>query len=227
VAAVHVFLIRHGETALNAAGVLRGQLDVPLTKTGEAEASALGGLFREVPLRAILSSPLRRAADTARPMAPCSGGPLEIDDRLTDRFYGEWAGHPLEQVEERFGSIDAAPFVEAWQLLEARAEDAFSYAVAAAEAGAARNAGAARDAGGSPREDLPLGAALVTHDAVLRSLLGRLLPASRMATLELPTGSWSELVSSPGKGWRALHLGEVPANGCRPVMGGSSGRAPA
>ena len=219
-AAVHVFLIRHGETALNAAGVLRGQLDVPLSKTGEAEASALGGLFREVPLRAILSSPLRRAADTARPMAPCSGGPLEIDDRLTDRFYGEWAGHPLEQVEERFGSLDAAPFVEAWQLLEARAEEAFSYAVAVAEAGAA-------EAGGSPREDSPLGVALVTHDAVLRALLGRLLPASRMATLELPTGSWSELVSSPGKGWRALHLGEVPANGCRPVMDGSSGRAPA
>ena len=219
-AAVHVFLIRHGETALNAAGVLRGQLDVPLSKTGEAEASALGGLFREVPLRAILSSPLRRAADTARPMASSSGGPLEIDDRLTDRFYGEWAGHPLEQVEERFGSLDAAPFVEAWQLLEARAEEAFSYAVAVAEAGAA-------EAGGSPREDSPLGVALVTHDAVLRALLGRLLPASRMATLELPTGSWSELVSSPGKGWRALHLGEVPANGCRPVMGGSSGRAPA
>ena len=219
-AAVHVFLIRHGETALNAAGVLRGQLDVPLSKTGEAEASALGELFREVPLRAIFSSPLRRAADTARPMAPCSGGPLEIDDRLTDRFYGEWAGHPLEQVEERFGSLDAAPFVEAWQLLEARAEEAFSYAVAVAEAGAA-------EAGGSPREDSPLGVALVTHDAVLRALLGRLLPASRMATLELPTGSWSELVSSPGKGWRALHLGEVPANGCRPVMDGSSGRAPA
>ncbi len=214
-AAVHVFLIRHGETALNAAGVLRGQLDVPLSKTGEAEASALGGLFREVPLRAIFSSPLRRAADTARPMASSSGGPLEIDDRLTDRFYGEWAGHPLEQVEERFGSLDAAPFVEAWQLLEARAEEAFSYAVAVAEAG------------GSPREDSPLGVALVTHDAVLRALLGRLLPASRMATLELPTGSWSELVSSPGKGWRALHLGEVPANGCRPVMDGSSGRAPA
>ncbi len=219
-AAVHVFLIRHGETALNAAGVLRGQLDVPLSKTGEAEASALGGLFREVPLRAIFSSPLRRAADTARPMASSSGGPLEIDDRLTDRFYGEWAGHPLEQVEERFGSLDAAPFVEAWQLLEARAEEAFSYAVAVAEAGAA-------EAGGSPREDSPLGVALVTHDAVLRALLGRLLPASRMATLELPTGSWSELVSSPGKGWRALHLGEVPANGCRPVMDGSSGRAPA
>ena len=220
-AAVQVFLIRHGETALNAAGVLRGQLDVPLSKTGEAEASALGGLFREVPLRAIFSSPLRRAADTARPMASSSGGPLEIDDRLTDRFYGEWAGHPLEQVEERFGSIDAAPFVEAWQLVEARAEEAFSYAVAAAEAGAAQ------DAGGSPREDLPLGAALVTHDAVLRSLLGRLLPAARMATLELPTGSWSERVASPGKGWRALHLGEVPANGCRPGMGGPAGRAPA
>ncbi len=225
-AAVHVFLIRHGETALNAAGVLRGQLDVPLSKTGEAEASALGGLFREVPLRAILSSPLRRATDTARPMASSSGGPLEIDDRLTDRFYGEWAGHPLEQAVERFGSIDAAPFVEAWQLVEARAEEALSYAVAAAEAGATE-AGAAREAAGSPREDSPFGVALVTHDAVLRALLGRLLPASSMTTLELPTGSWSEFASFPGKGWRALRLGEVPGNGCLPVMGGPSERTPA
>ena len=66
---VHVFLVRHGETALNAAGVLRGQLDIPLNATGEAEAAALGEVFRGVPLSAVVSSPLRRAVDTARPVA--------------------------------------------------------------------------------------------------------------------------------------------------------------
>ena len=212
VATVHVFLIRHGETALNAAGVLRGQLDVPLNATGEAEALALGELFRDVPLRAVVSSPLRRAADTARPVALSSSAPLDIDDRLGDRFYGEWAGHALEQVEEQFGSIDVAPFVEARELVEARAEAAFVDAVAEVEGATTRWPG------DSPGEGSPLGVALVTHDAVLRALLGWLLPVLDPVTLELPTGSWSELVSGLGEQWQAARLGQVPASGCRPIL---------
>ena len=204
---VHVFLVRHGETALNASGVLRGQLDVPLNPTGEAEAAALGEVFREVPLCAVMSSPLRRAVDTARPVAAASGALLTIDDRLSDRFYGEWAGHALSQVEARFGSIDSAPLVEAWQMLEDRAEKAFLDAVAAAEAS------------GAAVGDVKAGVALVTHDAVLRTLLGRLLPALSSARLALPTGSWSELVpATTGKQWRAVHLGELPESGRRPAL---------
>ena len=197
---VHVFLIRHGETALNAAGVLRGQLDVPLDATGEAEAVALGEVFREVPLSALVSSPLRRAADTARRIASASGALLTVDGRLRDRFYGEWAGHSLEQVEERFGSIDSAPLVESRQLLEARAEEAFCDAAAKASDPAAGS--------------VEGGVALVTHDAVLRALLTRLVPALVSAKLHLPTGSWSELVPAPGVSqWRPVRLGELPASG--------------
>jgi len=61
--------------------------------------------------------------------------------------------------------------------------------------------------------------ALVTHDAVLRTLLARLLPSVECGSVELPTGSWSELVGGPGTGWRALHLGQVPASGQRPDLG--------
>ncbi len=206
--AVHVFLVRHGETTLNAAGVLRGQLDVPLNATGEAEAAALGEVFREVPLAAVVSSPLRRAVDTARPVAATSGAHLTIDDRLSDRFYGEWAGHSLAQVEARFGSVDSAPLVEAWQLLEDRAGAAFLDAVATAEAS------------GAAVGDVKASVALVTHDAVLRTLLGRLLPALSSARLDLPTGSWSELVpATTGKQWSVVHLGELPASGRRPALG--------
>jgi probable phosphoglycerate mutase len=207
-AAVHVFLVRHGQTALNAAGVLRGQLDVPLDATGEAEAVALGEVFREVPLSALVSSPLRRAADTACRIASASGSSATIDDRLSDRFYGEWAGRSLEQVEGRFATIDSAPLVETWQLLETRAEEAFRDAVAAAKAG--------RAAVGSVEG----GVALVTHDAVLRALLMRLVPALGSAKLCLPTGSWSELVpASGGRRWSPVRLGELPASGCRPALG--------
>jgi probable phosphoglycerate mutase len=203
VEADHVFLVRHGSTALNAAGVLRGQFDVPLSATGHTEALALGESFRDIPLRVVMSSPLQRAADTARALALGSTAPLEIDDRLRDRFYGEWAGHTLAEVEERFGSIDAAPGVEEWHRVADRAERAFLEAVAGVGVATGRQAGVA----------------LVTHDAVLRTLLARLLPSVECGSVELPTGSWSELVGGPGTGWRALHLGQVPASGQRPDLG--------
>lgn len=206
---MHVFLIRHGETSLNAAGVLRGQLDVPLDETGEAEALALGELFRGVPLSAVVSSPLTRALDTARQVCSASGAPFTIDERLRDRYYGEWAGRSLEEVEERFGSIDAAPSVEARQVFEDRAEEALADAVAAADAVTAVQAAAGE-----------AGVALVTHDAVLCALLGRRFPDLDIAELKLPTGSWSELVVSPGgEQWGVVHLGEIPASGQRPCSG--------
>jgi broad specificity phosphatase PhoE len=59
--------------------------------------------------------------------------------------------------------------------------------------------------------------ALVTHDAVIRALLKLLVPALGSVKLELPTGSWSELVADTAKGqWSAVRLGELPANGSRP-----------
>jgi broad specificity phosphatase PhoE len=198
VTAVQVFLIRHGETTFNAAGVLRGQLDIALDEAGEAEAFALGEAFCEVPLSAIVASPLKRALGTARPIAEASGAPLSTDERLTDRFYGELAGQSLVMAEERFGSIDAAPFVEAFQLLEHRAHDSFRDAAELA----VNKAG-------------PV--ALVTHDAVLRALLGLLVPALGAVEVDLPTGSWSKVVAdSPAGPWSAPRLGQLPARGERP-----------
>jgi broad specificity phosphatase PhoE len=192
-----VFLIRHGETALNAAGVLRGQLDVALNATGEQEARALGAHFAGVPLGAVVSSPLVRALDTARQVATSSGAPLLVDERLRDRFYGELAGYSIEQVEERFGSVDAAPGVESYQALAVRAEMAFFDAAARAQA------------------EGPV--ALVTHDAVVRALLGLLVPVVGSAKLELPTGSWSELIAGSVTGpWTVGRVGELPACDARP-----------
>ncbi len=203
---MRVFLIRHGETALNAAGLLRGQLDVPLNATGEAEAAALGHVFSGVSLSAVVSSPLSRAADTARAVATAAAAPLRFDDRLRDRFYGEWAGQTLEQIEARFGSIDSAPFVETWPLLKARTEEAFLEATAVVSRG------------GMASGDSMAGVALVAHDAVLRALLGGLLPALSPARLDLPTGSWSELTpGASGHRWRVVHIGELPQSGRRPA----------
>jgi probable phosphoglycerate mutase len=194
---VNVFLIRHGETALNAAGVLRGQLDVALDDVGEKQARALGAQFAGVILAAVVSSPLSRALDTARQLAASSGAPLSIDERLRDRCYGEVAGRSIAQVEEQFGSVDAAPSVESPRLLAVRAEEAFLDAAKRAQAQGS--------------------VALVTHDAVIRALFGLLVPAVEAVKLDLATGSWSELVAESVTGsWTAAHIGELPASGARP-----------
>jgi broad specificity phosphatase PhoE len=140
-------------------------------------------------------------------VATATPAPLRFDDRLRDRFYGEWAGYSLEHVKARFGSIDSAPFVESWSLLQERTEEAFLEATAAVEPGrTARGAAAAA-------------VAFVAHDAVLRALLGGLLPALSPARLYLPTGSWSELTPvTSGHHWRVVHLGELPQSGRRPAL---------
>lgn len=113
-------------------------------------------------------------------------------------FYGKWAGHSLEQVEGRFGSINAAPGVEPQQLFEARVEETFCDAVR----------GTATDA--------PGGVALVAHDIVIKALLGRFVPGLDARELHLPTGSWSELEERPGAEWSAVRVGELLARGSRP-----------
>ncbi len=60
-----VYLVRHGRTALNAQGRLRGLADPPLDSTGEQQALAAAGVLRALPVHAVVCSPLQRARRTA------------------------------------------------------------------------------------------------------------------------------------------------------------------
>ena len=82
-------LVRHGETAPNVEGLLLGRADPPLTARGEAQARALAAAMPRPDL--VISSPLRRAADTAAAF----GAPVEVDDRWIELDYGDLDGrHP-------------------------------------------------------------------------------------------------------------------------------------
>ncbi len=87
-------LLRHGESTANAAGLLLGRTDAPLTAKGERQAAALAGLLG--PVARLVSSPLSRARDTA--VALGLGLPVEIDDRWIEVDYGEHEGRPLTDV---------------------------------------------------------------------------------------------------------------------------------
>jgi broad specificity phosphatase PhoE len=60
-----IYFVRHGETILNANGVLRGHLDPPLNRAGQLEAEALARAVGPARPVLIVSSPLQRAVETA------------------------------------------------------------------------------------------------------------------------------------------------------------------
>lgn len=65
-----LFLIRHGQTTANLAGVYSGQSDVMLTEQGRAQAQALQPLLAKYEFDRVYSSDLTRAADTQRLAIP-------------------------------------------------------------------------------------------------------------------------------------------------------------
>lgn len=94
-----VLLLRHGQTALNRRGALRGQIDVPLSNVGEREASRLAKRVQhEYTLTALYASPLSRARMTAEAVAAATGNTVEIDRRFTDIDYNGWAGRDLKRL---------------------------------------------------------------------------------------------------------------------------------
>jgi broad specificity phosphatase PhoE len=93
-----IAFVRHGQTELNKGGRLQGRLDAALSDLGSAQAAALGEGFASAPVARVLSSPLRRARDTAAAIAGAHGVAVEIDDRLIELDYGDWDGLALTDV---------------------------------------------------------------------------------------------------------------------------------
>ena len=87
-----LLLVRHGQTAANADGLLLGRADPPLSNLGREQAAALAA---HVPPGArIIASPLRRARETA----DAFGAAFEIDERWIELDYGDLDGMPLRDV---------------------------------------------------------------------------------------------------------------------------------
>jgi broad specificity phosphatase PhoE len=72
-----------------------GSGDVALTPQGREQAEALARRLADLPIAAVYSSPLRRARETAEPIARMAGRPVVEDVRLGERM--NWDGE--ESVE--------------------------------------------------------------------------------------------------------------------------------
>jgi probable phosphoglycerate mutase len=97
-----ILLARHGETRWNAEGRYQGQIDIPLSEVGEAQARLLGERLREVDITRAVASPLARAARTAQlAMEEHRAAQLTFDADLQEIAHGEWEGLLASEIRER------------------------------------------------------------------------------------------------------------------------------
>jgi probable phosphomutase (TIGR03848 family) len=94
-----VILLRHGRSTANSAGVLAGRtLGVALDEGGVAQAQALVGRLAQLPLAALVSSPLQRCQETVAPLAQARELEVTVDDRFVEVDYGQWTGRELSKL---------------------------------------------------------------------------------------------------------------------------------
>lgn len=178
--------VRHGQTAWNAAGRYQGFADVALDDEGRAQSDKLADALGDLAADGLVTSDLRRARETAVPLARALGLDPVADARLREVDVGAWEGLTPEQAEERFPEEYAA-----WR----------------AGADVARGAGETRAGAGERAATailehagaVPAGGTLVvvSHGMVLRAALRRLREAGAALLDEDPphlgNASWIEV----------------------------------
>ncbi|MBI5824176.1 MAG: histidine phosphatase family protein [Chloroflexi bacterium] len=88
-----VLLIRHGENDYVKTGKMAGRLPgVHLNERGQNQARALGEALKNVPIKAVYSSPLERAMETASPIAGLHKLKIQQEPDLMDTHVGKWQG---------------------------------------------------------------------------------------------------------------------------------------
>ncbi len=156
-----LILVRHAESAGNLTGRVQGRLDFPLSVEGRRQADRLARrLGTGDPIAAIVSSPLRRATETARAIADTTGAPLTLDERLAEVDFGDISGLHREELKARHPEVVAAwganrrwperPGAESPEALRRRVVAALEDALATLEDGGAAvvvSHGVALDAG--------------------------------------------------------------------------------
>jgi len=94
-----LLLIRHGENEFVKTGKLPGHLPgIHLNERGQKQAQALGEALKDVPIKAIYSSPLERALETAEPIAASHQLEIFREPALRDANVGKWEGKSLKAL---------------------------------------------------------------------------------------------------------------------------------
>lgn len=95
-----IYLVRHGETDWNQAGLLQGQTDIALNAQGLEQAREAAERLKEVPFEIAFCSPLIRAKRTAETIIGDRKITLTTDERLRELNFGPWEGVDIRTIKD-------------------------------------------------------------------------------------------------------------------------------
>jgi len=107
-----LLLIRHGENDFTKKHKLAGHTpNVHLNERGQGQAQALADALKETPIKAIYSSPLERAVETAAPIASARGLEVQVEAGLLETDVGRWQGRSLAalRLQKAWKVVQGAP----------------------------------------------------------------------------------------------------------------------
>ncbi len=111
----HFYFVRHGQSLWNVENKICGATDIELTELGHKQAIETGEKILEMGITAdeIISSPLKRASETARHISEITGIPMRLEPRIIEQNFGKYESTPRDGAEfheakknlaSRFGS---------------------------------------------------------------------------------------------------------------------------
>ncbi|MCH2587888.1 MAG: histidine phosphatase family protein [Planctomycetales bacterium] len=98
-----LYLVRHGATPANEQRpyVLQGHgIDTSLSDTGQRQAEAVAGFLADRPLDVVLSSPMKRARETAAAIAAPHGITPGVLEAISECDVGRWEGRDWGAIME-------------------------------------------------------------------------------------------------------------------------------
>ena len=102
---MRLFLVRHGLSSFNKKGLIQGRIDESyLTDEGYEQAKLTGSLLNEIKFDQIYSSPLKRAAETAKEIEKCFEENFNIyyDKNLLEVDLHKWSGLTSKDIKSKY-----------------------------------------------------------------------------------------------------------------------------
>jgi broad specificity phosphatase PhoE len=100
-----LILVRHGETVWNLEQRVQGLSDIELSKRGKEQAQILGRCLKDEAIERIVSSPLKRAYQTAQAIGRFHEVDIEIDEDLRELDQGIFDGLTFREMRKRYASF--------------------------------------------------------------------------------------------------------------------------
>ena len=196
---VRLILVRHGESEWNALGRVQGQADPGLSEAGRAEARLLAPLVAAMAPEVVVTSDLRRAAETGALVCSMAS---TTDPRWRESAMGEWTGRAAAELYAdprgrfaawREGRADP-PGGESWEAVCDRVADA---------ARSLRASGAAR-------------VLVVTHGGPVRAACAVLAGLAPDHLVPVPNASMTVIELAHGGELASFAVRPVPPDAPRP-----------